>query len=119
MLKPGIEEVIKAFERREGVRLNTTFRGCGLLVSEMKSIQIGDSPVRFPDAYFACDSSFLNDVQQWFDAPVTVSQNDIVFIVPKGSSKGVRPSLAELARQDLRIGVPHPKNSALGKLVDD
>ncbi|HXG11650.1 MAG TPA: substrate-binding domain-containing protein [Gemmataceae bacterium] len=119
MLKPGIEEVIKAFERREGVKVNTSFNGCGLLVSQMKGIKKGDAPGRFPDAYFACDSSFLNDVQQWFDAPVTVSQNDVVFIVPKGNPKGVRPTLRELTRPDLRIGLAHPTNSALGKLVDD
>jgi ABC-type molybdate transport system substrate-binding protein len=119
MLKPGIEEVIREFKQREGVEVETIYGGCGVLVSQMKGMKQSGSVEKFPDAYFACDSSFLADVQQWFDAPVAVSQNDIVLIVPKGNPKNVRPALEELARKDLRLGLAHPKNSALGKLVDD
>jgi molybdenum ABC transporter molybdate-binding protein len=120
MLKPGVEGAIKAFERREGARVETNFAGCGLLVSQMKGMKEGGpAGKKFPDAYFACDVSFLDDVRQWFDRPVRVAQNDLVLIVAKGNPKGVKPSLQELARKDLRIGVPHPTHSALGKLTDD
>ena len=112
MLRPAIEETITAFEQREVVLVTRVYNGCGILVAQMKS-------GRVPDAYFACDSSFVTDVQEWFGRPVPVSQNDLVLIVPKGNPKRVKPSLRELARKDLRIGVPHPTNSALGKLTDE
>src|SRR5262245_16218729 len=47
MLRPAIEETIREFEKREGVKVITVYNGCGILVSQMKS---GSRP----DAYFAC-----------------------------------------------------------------
>jgi ABC-type molybdate transport system substrate-binding protein len=118
MLKPGLEDVLQWFAWREGVRIDTSYAGCGLLVAQMKGIKGGKAPGHFPDAYFACDVTFLDQVRQWFDAAVTVSRNDIVLIVPRGNPRHVR-SLRDLARTDLRVGLPHPTNSALGKLTDD
>ncbi len=118
MLKPGIEDTVKAFAEREGVTINTSFAGCGLLVAEMKSIKAGQKAGSFPDAYFACDVTFLDLVQQWFDAAVLVSKNDMVLIVPKGNPQGVK-SLEDLARSNLQVGLAHPEKSAIGKLTDD
>jgi len=117
MLMPAVEDVIKKFQQREGVEITTSYAGCGLLVSQMKSIKGGQKPGEFPDAYFACDTPFLDDVQQWFDPGVRISQNDVVFIVPKGNPKNIKPSLTELTRTDLRIGLAHRTKSALGKLT--
>ena len=52
MLRPAIEETVKQFEKREGVRVNTVYNGCGILVAQMKAGQV-------PDAYFACDTEFM------------------------------------------------------------
>jgi len=46
----AIEETIRSFEQREGVRVTRVYNGCGILVSQMKA---GERP----DAYFACDRS--------------------------------------------------------------
>ncbi len=123
MLRPGVIDVLKAFEKREGVTVQTSYNGCGVLVAQMRSIKAGQQPDNFPDAYFACDRPFLDEVQQWFDAGVAISQNDAVLIVPKGNPKKVESTrddpLGALARPDLRVGLAHPKNSALGKLIDD
>jgi molybdate transport system substrate-binding protein len=119
MLMPAVQDALKAFEQREGVKITTSYAGCGVLVSEMKTIKGSQKPGKnFPDAYFACDASFLDDVQQWFSPGVTVSRNDMVLIVRKGNRKKVK-SLADLTRLDLRVGVAHEKNSALGKLTAD
>ena len=118
MLVPGIDEIVKNFSRREGVTIKTTYAGCGLLVGQMKAIKTGQGSGHFPDAYFACDQSFLVDVQPWFEAGTLVTKNDIVLVVPKGNPGKVQ-ALADLARDDLRVGLAHPKNSALGKLTDD
>jgi ABC-type molybdate transport system substrate-binding protein len=118
MLRPGLEDVLRAFEQREGVRIDTSYNGCGLLVAQMRGIKEGTKPGKFPDAFFACDVPFLDKVQTWFDAAVTVSKNDMVLVVPRGNPHGVK-SLRDLTRKDLRVGLPHPTHSALGKLTDD
>ncbi len=118
MLKPGIEKVVEAFEKREGVEIITTYEGCGILVSQMKAIKKGEKATHFPDAYFSCDTSFLEDVKDWFDAGVVVSKNDMVIIVQKGNPKNIQ-SLADLAKPDIKVGLCHPDKSALGKLADD
>jgi ABC-type molybdate transport system substrate-binding protein len=118
MLRPGLDDVVKAFNAREGVTVHPNYAGCGHLVSQMKGLRQAGRPGKFPDAYFACDVSFLDQVQAWFEAPEVVAKNDMVLIVPHGNPKGVR-SLEDLTRIGLRVGLPHPKNSALGKLTDD
>lgn len=120
MLKPGVEQAIKTFEKREGARVLTNFAGCGLLVSQMEAIQKG-AKGPFPDAYFACDDSFMDSVMPWFDpkSRTLLTRNDIVLIVPKENKKKIE-SLADLKRADLRkIGLAHPTKSALGKLTVD
>jgi molybdenum ABC transporter molybdate-binding protein len=118
MLKPGIDDVVKAFAQREGVTIDTSYAGCGLLVSQMKAIKEAGKPGAFPDAYFACDTSYLDKVQQWFEAAVMVSSNDLVLIVRKGNPKHVT-DLEDLTRDDLKIGLANPEWSALGKISDD
>jgi len=119
MLKPAIDDLIKKFSDREGVTIKTIYNGCGVHVAQMKAIQKGAAPeLQFPDAYFACDVSFMNSVQQWFEAARSISRNDIVLAVAKGNPQHVK-SLADLARLELRVGLAHPVNSALGALTDD
>ncbi len=118
MLKPAVTDALEAFERREGVKVLPIFNGCGVLVSQMKAVKGGQNPRAFPDAYFACDASFMTEVQSWFEPGVTVSRNDMVLIVPKGNPKKVA-SLEDLARPDLRVGLAHPQKAAIGKLTDD
>jgi ABC-type molybdate transport system substrate-binding protein len=119
MLKPGIDEAVKAFAQREGVDVNTIYAGCGIHVAQMKAIKGSSAPAaHFPDAYFACDVSFLRQVQQWFDSAKIVSRNDMVLVVPKGNPKAVK-SIRDLARPELRVGLAHPVNSALGALADE
>jgi molybdenum ABC transporter molybdate-binding protein len=118
MLVPGIADTIKAFAEREGVTIDTSYAGCGILVGQMKAIKAGQKAGHFPDAYFACDRSFLTDVQPWFEAGTLVAKNEMVLVVPKGNPLSVR-SLADLTRPELRVGLAHPVNSALGKLTDD
>jgi len=119
MLKPAIDDLVKNFQRREGIDINTIYAGCGIHVAQMKAIQQkSEKSKQFPDAYFACDVSFMHQVQQWFDASQTISRNDMVLAVAKGNPKGVK-SAADLARPELRVGLAHPRNSALGALTDD
>ncbi len=109
MLRPAIEQTITAFEEREGVRVTRVYNGCGILVAQMKAGQV-------PDAYFACDTEFMNQVSGQFSEPSSVSQNELVILVKKGNPFGIR-SLADLAKGDLRVGIGHEKQCAMGWLT--
>ncbi len=116
MLKPGIKKVVAEFERREGVEIRTKYNGCGILVADMKTSKNANDGT-FPDAYFSCDVSFMQEVQPWFEKSDLVSRNDMVFIVQKGNPKNIK-DLDDLTRNGLKIGLGHPQNSALGGLTE-
>jgi molybdate transport system substrate-binding protein len=109
MLRPAIERTIAEFQAREGVRVATIYNGCGILVGQMKT---GERP----DAYFACDTTFMSEVKDLFLDAADVSTNQLVILVPKGNPRGIK-SLRDLARPGLRLGVGHEKQCALGALT--
>lgn len=106
MLRPAIEATITAFEQHENVRVTRVYNGCGILVAQMKAGQV-------PDAYFACDVEFMNQVKPLFLDPENISQNELVIIVKKGNPLGIR-TLRDLAKPGLRIGIGHEKQCAMG-----
>lgn len=109
MLRPGVEKTLEAFQSREGVDINVAYNGCGILVTQMRSGTRAD-------AYFSCDVSFMDEVQDLFEPSILLSENDMVILVPKGSDKVGK--LADLANDGVRVGVGHPTNSALGALTE-
>jgi len=109
MLRPAVEERMRAFEEREGVRITRVYNGCGILVSQMRA---GERP----DAYFSCDQSFLDDVSEWFDEGRTVSGNPMVILATKQSA-GKLNRLKDLAEPGWKVGLAHPEKSALGALT--
>ncbi len=111
MLRPAIEDTITEFEKREGVRVNRVYNGCGILVAQMKSGQ-------HPDAYFACDQEFMNQVPDLFPAPVDVSENELVILVHKGNPQKIA-DLNDLGRKGLRVGIGHEKQCAMGWLTQN
>ena len=111
MLRPAIEETLKAFEKREGVRISRIYNGCGILIAQMKA---GDHP----DAYFACDKEFMKQVPDLFPDPQNVSENELVILVQKGNPLKIE-SLKDLGREGLRVGIGHEKQCAMGWLTQN
>jgi molybdenum ABC transporter molybdate-binding protein len=109
MLRPAIERTLREFEQREGCEVTRVYNGCGFLVAQMK----GGAR---PDLYFACDESFLNQVQDRFGPGRAVSTNQLVILVAKGNPHGVK-SLRDLGQPGLRVGVGNEKQCALGALT--
>ncbi|MBM81973.1 MAG: hypothetical protein CMJ78_15485 [Planctomycetaceae bacterium] len=107
----AIEDTVKAFKQREGVSVKTIYNGCGILVAMIKGNE--NQP---PDAYFACDASFMDDVQSDFRPPLTISDTDMVVIVQKGNPMRVK-DVKELTKADLKVGVANAEQSALGELT--
>jgi molybdate transport system substrate-binding protein len=111
MLRPAIDHTVTAFEEREGVEVRRVYNGCGILVAQMQSGQR-------PDAYFACDSEFMNSVSEIFPEPVDVTQNELVILVQKGNPHGIS-SLRDLSQEGLRVGIGHEKQCAMGWLTQN
>jgi molybdate transport system substrate-binding protein len=111
MLRPAIEDTIVEFEQREGVRVSRVYNGCGILVAQMKAGQL-------PDAYFACDTEFMNQVPDLFPEPINVSQNELIILVQKGNPHQLA-SLKDLGRPGLKVGIGHEKQCAMGWLTQN
>jgi len=109
MLRPAIQNTLAEFQEREGVEIITVYNGCGILVADMKT-------GNHPDAYFACDKSFMNDVSDLFIDPADVSTNQLVILVPKGNPHGIH-GLEDLGKPGLKIGIGHEKQCAMGALT--
>ncbi len=111
MLRPAIEATIDKFEKREGVHVSRNYNGCGILVAQMKSGQ-------HPDAYFACDVEFMQQMQELFPTSVDVSQNELVILVQKGNPHKIK-SLKDLTRPGLRVGIGHENQCAMGWITQN
>jgi len=112
MLRAAIDPTIDEFERREGVQAIRHYNGCGILISEMQA-----DPFR-PDAYFACDVSFMDSVNRLFADPQVISSNQVVILVARQNPKQIK-SLADLGRPRMRVGLAREQQSALGDLTRD
>jgi molybdenum ABC transporter molybdate-binding protein len=109
MLRPAIDQTISDFEKREGCHIARVYNGCGILVGQMKA---GSKP----DAYFACDNEFMNQVQDSFLPRDEISQNELVILVPKGNPRTIA-DLRDLTKENLRVGIGHEKQCAMGWLT--
>jgi molybdate transport system substrate-binding protein len=111
----AVEKIVEDFERREGVKINTVYNGCGILTSTMKGIENQDPSLGFPDVYMACDVYYLENVKEWFQEAANVSDCEIVMAVPKGSTK-VR-TLGDLIKPGIRVAVGQPDQCTIGALT--
>ena len=105
----AIEDTIKQFEEREGAQITRVYNGCGILVAQMKA---GERP----DAYFACDVSFMTQVEDIFPESVDVAETDMVILVPKGNPRNIQ-ALEDLGKPGLSLGLANAEQSALGALT--
>jgi ABC-type molybdate transport system substrate-binding protein len=102
------EPTLREFEQREGVEITRVYNGCGILTAQIRSGQR-------PDAYFACDVSFMETVQKEFQPAVALARTPLVLAVRKGNPAKIE-RLADLARPSLKVGLCHEDQSALGAL---
>ncbi len=105
----AIEETVRAFEQREGVSVARIYNGCGILTAQIRSGQR-------PDAYLACDVSFMRNVSEHFSPATNLSETRIVILVKNGNPRGIR-DLAGLGAAGLQVGLAHEQQSALGAMT--
>ncbi|MCA9409795.1 MAG: molybdate ABC transporter substrate-binding protein [Candidatus Omnitrophica bacterium] len=112
----AVESLIKEFEKREGVVVNTVYNGCGILTSQMRTIRDQQQGGGFPDTYMACDRYYLESVKDWFQEDVDISDTRVVIAVPKGNSKNIQ-SLKDLTKPGMRVAVGQPDQCTIGVLT--
>ena len=110
----ALAPIIKKFEEREGVVIDTVYNGCGILTAQMRTLR-QDQASGFPDMYMACDVYYLDTVRDWFQDAVNVSNTDIVIVVQKGNPKGIQ-SLADLDKPGIRVAIGQPDQCTIGAL---
>jgi molybdate transport system substrate-binding protein len=110
-----VEELLDDFQKREGVVINTQYNGCGILTSQMMGITDQSQALGFPDVYMACDRYYLDNVRDWFQEDVDVSDVELVIAVPKGSSKV--SSLSDLVKPGIRVAIGEPEQCTIGALT--
>ncbi len=113
--RPVVEPVVKQFQEDWGCEVNATYNGCGILVGSMKA-------GARPDLYYACDVSFMTPVRDpqglnLFESPINFSKTDIVIVTEKGNPKHLK-TLADLAREGVKLALCDPQKSTLGELTD-
>ena len=69
-----------------------------------------------PDAYFACEKSFMTQVHDLFLSPVDISSNHLVIAVHKGNPHNIK-TLDDLGKPGLRIGVGNEQQCAMGAIT--
>lgn len=111
----AVEPIIDAFQKREGVRVITSFDGCGTLTGKMRGL-IKDGSPGFPDTYMACDVYYLQNVADLFQEDVNVSDTDIVIAVAKGNPRKIH-SLKDLSKPDIRLAVGQAEKCTIGALT--
>jgi len=111
----AIEPVIDAFQKREGVRVITSYDGCGTLTGKMRGL-IKDGSPGFPDTYMACDVYYLKNVADLFQEDVNVSDTDIVIAVAKGNPLNIQ-SLSDLQKPNVRLAVGQAEKCTIGALT--
>ena len=109
LMHHAIQETIERFEEREGVGVQLVPNGCGVLVAMIRSGE-------HPDAYFACDTSFMTMVDDLYPEPVDVSGTEMVLITKRGGNFESLNNINQLANTQLRLGLCNPEFSALGEL---
>jgi len=111
----ALEPIVKDFEKREGVKINTKYHGCGILTGEMRKIQT-EGQKGFPDAFMACDIYYLREVQDLFERGVNVSDTDIVIVVQKNNPKNIQ-SLSDLRKEGVRVAIGERQYCTIGQLT--
>jgi len=110
-----VEPILDKFQQREGITINTVYDGCGILTGRMKTIQDQSQSLGFPDLYMACDRYYLDNVKQWFQDDVDISDVEIVMVVPKGKTSVSKPR--DLLKPGIRVAIGQPDQCTIGALT--
>ncbi len=109
-MKQPVTAIAEQYEKETGIKIQLQFAGSGTLLSSLE--------VAPGDIYLAADSSYTDLAKE----KGLVAETMLVaymrggFGVPKGNPKGLA-KLADVKRDDLRIGIGNPDAASIGKFT--
>jgi molybdenum ABC transporter molybdate-binding protein len=112
----AVEGLLKSFSEREGVTINTIYNGCGILTAQMKTIKQDKGGSGFPDIYMACDRYYLNNVIDWYQEDIDISDTPIVIAVPEGNPNQVK-TVEDLTKPGVKVAVGQCDQCTIGALT--
>ena len=87
-----------------------------MLTAQMRTIRDQNGNGVFPDTYMACDRFYLDNVGEWFQDDVDVSDTEVVIAVPKGNPYNIH-SLQDLTKPNVTVAVGQPEQCTIGVLT--
>ena len=64
----------------------------------------------------ACDRYYLENVRDWFQEDVDISDADMVIVVQKGNPKNIQ-GIDDLTKEGMKISVGQPEQCTIGALT--
>lgn len=109
--RSSVEEVAKKYEEEYGVKVRVQYGGSNTLLSQIEVSGSGD-------LFLAADDSYIQLAQEkgLVAEQLPIAQQRPVIIVPEGNPKGIQ-SIDDLLREDVRVAVGNPDQTAIGKLM--
>lgn len=111
-IRPAIEPLRDEFTRQTGIPVEVTYAGSGCLLSMLTFAQSGD--LYMPGERYYTDQAKAGGHIEGVEA--VVGYFVPVVMVRKGNPKAVH-SLADLARDDVRVGIGHTETVACGLIA--
>lgn len=113
--KPAVDETCQEFEEQYGIKVEVNYGGGGEVLSRMTLGRTGD-------VYIAPEQRFMETAKEKgvIDPGTikTVAYMVPVIAVPKGNPKHIT-TLADLARNGIRVAITRPETTLLGKYAPE
>jgi len=112
-IRPPLDELGKAFEKKTGVRVDYNYKGSGCLLADICFSKTGDAYI--PGELFYIEQAHKRG---FIAKSRTVAQMAAVVIVQKGNPKDIR-SIKDLTRPNLRVGLGDAEAVAVGRAANE
>ncbi len=109
-MRPAMEEIAKLFEKETGWKVSINYNDSGSLMAVIETTGKGDIYVPHDPFPAAMQKKGL------VDRAYTVAVITPVIVVRKGNPKKIA-SIRDLAREDVKVGLPDPQYSTTGHIV--
>ena len=112
--KPAIDEAAKLFEQKYKTRVSINYGGGGEVLSNMVIAKRGD-------VYIAPEQRFMNSAQKQGAVDTSAAISSLAYMIPVIGVKKGNPlnilSMADLAKQGIRVVMGNPETTALGDIT--
>lgn len=113
-MRPPIDEIIGAFQRRTGHRVQTHYGASNLLLSQLKLAP------DVPDVFLPGDTYYIDEARR--EGLIGDSRRIALFVpaimVQADNPHGIE-TLADLTRSQLRVGLGDERATAIGRIVPE